>query len=322
MLLLVVVLVLLAAAESAVLLVGASGRLGRSVARKLVSQGVETIAIVRDPSRLTASQCVDLKGCKVVEGDVTSLKSLREAAACYKECKITSVVAVHGVKPPRLSKFRDLFGSREEDFSHPCSVNYKGVQNLLVLMKELGIPRIVRITGALVGKANNVFTTLFNLLLSFTVKYHELSEIAIRASAVEYVNIRPTGIREEPGVKLQPTPCHLECVSPDDPLRVVKLPGKISIDDLSDLVVSASVASPSNTAGAGRLQRATLIVSTSAGLGPTNWSTALTEIPAVDKGPLLPGPHTRNAVIALCAGLGLACGTLVGFRRLASLVLS
>lgn len=321
MLLLAVLLVFAALADSAVLLVGASGRLGRAVARKLVLQGVDTIALVRHPSRLTASQCDDLKGCKVVEGDVTSLKSLREAAACYKECKITSVVAVHGVKPPRFSKFRDIFGSREEDFSHPSSTNYKGVQNLLVLMQDLGIPRIVRITGALVGKANSVFATLFNLILSFTVKYHELSEIAIRASGVDYVNIRPTGIREEPGVKLQQTARRLECVSPDDPLRAVKLPGKISIDDLSDLVVSASAASSSNTAGAGRLKRATLIVSTSAGLGPTDWTAALADIPAVDQGSLLPGPHTRNAVVALCAGLGLVWGALAGTRRLASLFL-
>ena len=46
--------------------------------------------------------------------------------------------------------------------------------------------------------AFNPFRVLFNGLLSFSSKWHEASEIAIRSSGFDYTIIRPTEIVNEP----------------------------------------------------------------------------------------------------------------------------
>lgn len=303
---------LLSTVNGGVLVIGGTGRVGRSLCSKLISKQIPTTVVVRDLH--AANKLEELKGCTLVQGDCVDMESLR--SAIKEDHSITSVIDVHGVKPPRFSKLTDLFGVKESDKTHPERVNLKGVQNLIQLAKERGIPKLVRITGALVGKANSPFCVLFNILLSFAVKYHELSEIAIRESGLDYVVIRPTGIREEPSVR--DSDRHLICL-PADSKESVKVPSKISLTDLSDLLVMCSQsASPS---------RSTLVVTTEEGPGPKKWEDALQ--PAISSGPdkiaLKPGQHVRNAVIVFAVAAAIVSKlvlSLVGLVRAVLLLVS
>ena len=189
-------------ARAGVLVTGGTGRLGRRICASLRAQNVPTTVLVRDLRAATALP--ELQGCSLVLGNVADIESIRQA--CRQASDVQSIICVHGVRPPRLSKLSDLLAAgrpRDSDAAsldpnHPATVNLQGTKNVLMVMQETGIPKLVRVTGALVGKPNTFFSALFNLLLSFSNMYHELSEVAIRASGLDYTILRPTGIRDEP----------------------------------------------------------------------------------------------------------------------------
>jgi len=287
---------------AAVLLIGGTGRLGRAVARKLVAAGVETTLLVRGSPRKLPPP---LDGLRTVVGDVTDVESLRSAFATGG---FDSVISTHGVTPPRFSKLRDLLpGFSDKDLQHPKNVNLRGVENILTVMREFKTRKLVRITGALVGNSNSLFALIFNLLLSFSVKFHELAEISIRRSGIDYLIIRPTGIREEPPVRAT-NDSELVCVCEGGGgSRRVKLPGKISIDDLGDLCVMGAIGPTVLPA------RSTVTVSsakvTESSSPPRKLSFKEFNY-TLDAGPLYAGHHSRNALILSGLALSAVCSAL------------
>jgi hypothetical protein len=186
----------------------------------------------------------------IIEGDVSDIATLVQATA-----GIDTIIDVHGCSPPRFSKPWDLFLRPEKSRNHPYVVNFKGTKNILVAMHANNVGKLVRITGATVNKSPfNLITCLFNLLLSMTNKWHERSEKAIRDSGVDYTVIRPTEIRSEPPASESNRSLLL---IPGDSRIQAPLPGKISKEDLADLLVMAA----SDT----RLSRVTAIASSVAG---------------------------------------------------------
>ena len=266
-------LILAVATHSAVLVIGSSGRLGRKLVDKLVSRGIDTISLVRNTA--TAAELPELKGSKIVQGDVTDLTSLQSVMAKG----IDQVIDVHGVRPPRFVKLRDFLRSpAEDDLTHPYNVNYKGTANVLTAMKTNNVKKLVRLTGALVGASCwKPFVALFNLLLSFSNKWHEKSEILIRESGVDYTVVRPSELVDEPSaasltypdIGEQAAPRYL-LAAPGDAARAKKppipVPSKISIRDVADLCLQAAIYSDE-----GYLSKATVICCSVAGDGPRSF---------------------------------------------------
>jgi nucleoside-diphosphate-sugar epimerase len=172
-------------ALATVLVVGASGRLGSQVVRSLLARNIPVRALVRkQPSEM---------GVEVVIGDVSDLRSLVEAT---RGC--SAVICVHGMSPLRFSRPSDLF-RQSSDANHPYNVNYKGTCNVIAAMKMNDVSKLVRITGSAIGRGDYyIFKALFNLLLSFTIKWHERTEIAIREAGIDYTIIRPNELTREP----------------------------------------------------------------------------------------------------------------------------
>jgi NAD(P)H-binding len=237
------------AGQRGAFVIGGTGRLGRLVISKLVAENYPVVALVRNET--LARELTELRGARLVSGDVSDMNSLNEAMRSLDMPGVTkiSIIDVHGVKPPRFSRISDLFGGQAKN--HPREINYQGVLNLLALMRQESgrFDKIVRVTGALVGRPSNLFAILFNLVLSFSNKYHQLSEIAIRSSGVDYSIVRPTGIRVEARAREMGRRLIIASGRGDD----VPIPGKISALDLSDLCVIC--AEPS------KLSRATVVVS-------------------------------------------------------------
>lgn len=180
--------------SKSVLVIGGTGRVGRAIVPKLVVEGFSVRVLCRDIEK--AKTFAELDGAELVLGDVGNMESLVTATA-----GCSTVVDVHGVKPVRFSKITDLFTHPRDIPGHPYQINYLGVRRILVAMEINKCQKIVRITGALVGKsAFSPFRVLFNSLLSFSSKWHEASEIAIRNSGMDYTVIRPTEIVNEPSL--------------------------------------------------------------------------------------------------------------------------
>lgn len=264
-----------------ILVIGSSGRLGRVVVSNLLARGVPTVSFVRDQGK--ASGIAELQGSKIVQGDITDLNSLEKAIS---ENDIEKVIDVHGCRPPRFIKLGDLFRSpRENDYTHPYNVNYRGTQNLLAAMKANNVKKLVRLTGALVGaSAFKPFVALFNFLLSFSNMWHERSELLIRESGIDYTVVRPSELVDEPScaeqtypvIGAQAVPHYLVAASGDsakDSVPPIPVPSKISIRDVADLCVQAACVrrygsgSRSDTV----LSKSTVIVCSQQGKGPRSF---------------------------------------------------
>ena len=99
---------------------GASGFIGGVLARRLVKDGHEVIALVRTPSKAS-----DLGGVTLVQGDITDKGSMRE-----------SMTGVDGV-----FHVAGWYKVGARDKSQGYKINVEGTRNVLELMKELNIPK-------------------------------------------------------------------------------------------------------------------------------------------------------------------------------------
>lgn len=253
-----------------------------------------------------------MSGSNIIEGDVTSFESLLAASH-----NVDAVIDVHGVSIPRFSKFpSDLFSDPRNEPSHPYSVNFVGVRNVLEAIKQNKIKKYVRITGSLVdASAFNPFVVLFNLLLSFTNKWHGESEKLIRQSGVDYTVIRPTGIVEVPRAKDANVTTQLVLAPPENKFKISNK-SKISASDIADLCVDAL----SDI----RLRNTTLLIKSEIGNGPNDWSTliSLNNIKP-DKKPLKSFNPYKLAVALYCFGfLSTAIGILNLLSKLVLLLLN
>jgi len=291
-------------AKSRVLVVGANGRVGRATVQSLLQNGVAVRALVR--KTFPSDQMPAGSDVEVVIGDVTNVESVKKATSG----NISAVVDVHGMAPPRLTKFTDLFTQESSDMSHPYNVNYQGVKNLLDGIKSNpSISKYVRITGALVGKDpfSNIFIPLFNLILSFSSKWHEMSEILIRESGVAYTVIRPTGIKDEPTASESGKT--LLMVQGDDPKAKVPIPGSISCRDLGVLCSLLSC-------NAATLERCTVVVSTTSGT-KNKWEDLFGSIKK-DWAVMKPSPHRAAVAVFVATIASFLSLTLYGLNSIFS----
>jgi nucleoside-diphosphate-sugar epimerase len=224
--------------SSSIAVIGGTGRVGSAIVSKLVLKNVETRVLVRDIN--VAKENKKLDGSVLFQGNVNSIDDMINLT---KGC--SAVIAVHGVKPVRFFKFRDLFKHPRDDLTHPYNVNYIGTKKIIAAMNINKVNKLVRITGALVGKNPFLpFVALFNFLLSMSVKWHEMSEIDIRNSGLNYTIIRPTGIVDESKINLSKTNftstrVHLNLLQADDDKLKFKVPSQILVNDLTDLCIIA-----------------------------------------------------------------------------------
>ena len=233
-----------------ILVIGGTGRVGKSVVSKLIKQGFNVRVMVRE--KMKAETVEELKGADLVVGDVANMETLLNAT---QGC--STVVDVHGMRPLRFSKLTDFFCHPKGDPLHPYNVNYLGVEKILSAMSINKVNKIVRVTGSLVGKSAFLYQrVLFNVLLSFTGKWHEASEMAIRKSGLDYTVVRPTGLMEESSISLQKNRSLV--LIPGDSKELPKS-RQIPIVDVADLIVLAATQSVD---GQSRLSRSSVVCGT------------------------------------------------------------
>ena len=170
-------------------------------------------------------------------------------------------------------------------------------------MKENKVNKIVRITGASVGKSPfSPFRVLFAILLSFSGKWHESSEIAIRESNVDYTILRPTEIVNEPSAKAQNRSLVLV---PGYSKEKIKIPSKVSVCDLAD-IVALSLTND-------KLRKCTVICSSSDVPGETSWAKLVDQkVSSADNDKLTIGPYKLAASVYLTS-LFMLLGVIVQF---------
>ncbi|GLC35539.1 hypothetical protein PLESTM_000335100 [Pleodorina starrii] len=110
---------------------GASGRTGLECVKRLLAiSDLPTRAVLRNPSKLDGVLEPNPK-LQIVQGDVTNIDSLREALR-----------GARGV----------IFAVAGTGYWSPAEVDFKGVQNVAAVSKELGVQRVILVSSMLVTR--------------------------------------------------------------------------------------------------------------------------------------------------------------------------
>ena len=161
-----------------VLVLGATGGTGRLIVRDALAKGHSVVALVRSKARAH-----DLRGADMIEGDARDEGALMRA--------LNGCDAVVSSLGTGLSPFREV------------SLLTVATRALVTAMTRNGVRRLVCISALGVGDSHGhggfVFDRLFlPLLLSHAYKDKDGQEAAIRASALDWVVVRPAMLTNDP----------------------------------------------------------------------------------------------------------------------------
>lgn len=153
-----------------ILVVGATGALGRDIMAAALSAGHETAALVRDPGRTAALPA----GARVIQGDVLQIQSLVTAVS-----GTDAVICALGTPSPR----------------RPSTLLRDGTQNLVKAMRQEGPRRLVCVTllgaGPSRDSASFVYRAVILRALAPMVPDKDAQEEAVRASGLDWTLVRP-----------------------------------------------------------------------------------------------------------------------------------
>jgi len=161
-----------------ILVLGATGATGRLIVGRALAKGHDVVALVRSKARAT-----DLAGAELVEGDA------RDAAALTRA--IAGCDAVVSSLGTAMSPFREV------------TLLSTATRALVGVMAAQNIRRLVCITGLGAGDSRGhggfFFDRLFlPLMLRKVYEDKDRQEDGIRASALDWIIIRPTVLNDKP----------------------------------------------------------------------------------------------------------------------------
>ena len=177
-----------------IMVIGATGRAGRPIIKRLKAQGYTLRAMTRNRERAISRVGDEYDW---VEADVKDLESLRVALS-----GVDKIISTVGAEYPGRTP-------RPDDPNRPETVDFEGVRNLVDAAKENGVNRIVLMSAIGAGDETNPMNEFFSDVLVW--KYR--GENHLRDSGIDYTVIRPgdlqgelpggtTGLRIEQGGKL------------------------------------------------------------------------------------------------------------------------
>jgi hypothetical protein len=186
-----------------VLVVGATGRVGRRVVQQLLAQNRPVRALVRNPAKAQkyfgTSASLVYPQLEIIVADVSRYEDYEEVLdRAVQGCQ--SIISVMGVVrfsrildfvPWRIFRIKATWADRD----HPYYGNYLAQKRLIELAGKHNVQRFVRLTGlGLAYSAFNPVGILFNTLLSCNNRYGILTEQELAKNNVPYVVLRPGGL--------------------------------------------------------------------------------------------------------------------------------
>lgn len=153
-----------------ILIIGATGPLGKEILKLAKKSAFKVFALARNPSALS-----DIEGIEVFKGDIFDLDSLRRAMS-----GVDAVISAFGLKLTRK----------------PTTLLSEGTRNMLQVMKEARITRFVCVTGNGAGDSKGHGGFLFDrilepLLLHEMYKDKTRQEEVIRGCDLDWTIVRP-----------------------------------------------------------------------------------------------------------------------------------
>ncbi len=113
-----------------VLIVGASGFLGRRIAQALLTGGYTVRCVARDPAKIGDLATI---GCEIVKGDVSDPVSMKQAL----ESVAAVYIAIHTLSPQPAGGAKQRF----------MAVELNGLQNIVTGCQAQGVRRLIYVTS-------------------------------------------------------------------------------------------------------------------------------------------------------------------------------
>ncbi|MDH6260421.1 SDR family oxidoreductase [Bradyrhizobium sp. BR13661] len=162
-----------------ILVLGGTGGTGRQIVKQALARGHQVTALVRSPEKAG-----DLNGARLVVGDVSDEKALREA--------VTGQDAVVSALGTPASPFREV------------TLLSIATRALVQAMKAEHVSRLVAITGMGAGDSRGHGGFLFDrvifpLLLKKVYADKDRQEAIVRDSGLDWVLVRPSVLNDKPG---------------------------------------------------------------------------------------------------------------------------
>ncbi len=117
-------------AQKTALVIGASGLVGRRLAKALLADGHAVRCLARDPAKI---QDLATAGCEIVRGDISDLASVQRAVAAVHAV----YVSIHTLSPQPGGGTRSRF----------MDIENNGLQNVLAACRSHGLRRVVYVTS-------------------------------------------------------------------------------------------------------------------------------------------------------------------------------
>ena len=113
-----------------ILVIGASGFVGKHLTKALLAEGYAIRCLARNPARL---QDLAAAGCEIVQGDIADLASVERAMESVQAVYIS----IHTLSPQQTSGARPRF----------MDVEKTGLQNVVTACRSRGVHRVVYVTS-------------------------------------------------------------------------------------------------------------------------------------------------------------------------------
>ena len=113
-----------------VLVIGASGFVGRRVAQSLLAEGYAVRCVARNPAKI---QDLAVAGCEIVQGDISDLASMQRAFEFVE----AAYISIHTLSPQPSS-------AAGQDF---MDIETKGLQNIVAACRTNGARRLIYVTS-------------------------------------------------------------------------------------------------------------------------------------------------------------------------------
>jgi len=164
-----------------VLVVGATGYIGRFVTKEMISRGYKVIAMSREASGVGGKKSMDdvkkdFEGAEVVFGSVKDKESIREKAFAGKVDVVVSCLA-----------------SRTGGIKDSWEIDYEATKNVMDVAVEKGADQFVLLSAICVQKPTLTFQAA-------KLKFEE----ALMASGLKYSIVRPTAFFKSLGGQVAP----------------------------------------------------------------------------------------------------------------------
>jgi len=166
-----------------ILILGITGRTGSLVAAEAIKRGYTVVGIARDKSRVAVPEAQIIEGTPY---DYDTVNKAIEGCDC--------VISTLNVFPQSHGLFGKVKG--------PVDSMSVSIKNVVKLMSEKNIKRIVVMTAHGVGNSVKQLPGFFKLMIRVTnIKYsyadHELQENVLEKTSLDWTVVRPVGLNDK-----------------------------------------------------------------------------------------------------------------------------